>query len=859
MTSKFVNLSALFLLLIVGSTWAMNNEDCFDCHDDEELTNAAGKVIHAAPDLLVGSIHEDLDCIDCHEDGDFEDEPHWQGFPSVNCGSCHDETQNVWMDRFYTHLQRKDYEGEIPGCVDCHGAHQIHPERSNAEALCLRCHEEQGDQYHESWHAQRHPGDTRIYPTCVTCHDPHFKGKKELVGSTAYKQEIVLTCSQCHQKDIENYVHSTHYRRLEEDGDDAAPACTDCHDSHAIYKPTDSRSRVHPTNISETCDACHTGHRRSLHKEADEVQSEVSCIYCHTGHQTDMTSIADRIFKEDGIFNRCNSCHEKSQHEGDDLAHGNIMDPEVTGREVNCTECHQYHWKVENGGEATPHWTHLDCGKCHEEEYAAWRSSKHGRSRENGDGEAASCIDCHGDSRILKPELQFDSESIVELCAGCHADHDKMMAHGVNPYVVEGYRDTYHGKLYAHNEEGLDFATCTMCHHYHDILESEDPHSSTNKSNLLETCQQCHEGANEKFVTYLVHPVQPSAAELEMFRALTDSAEAAIPDSVRLAIQQEEEKLAFQRAFSAADRFMKLLFVGVLSFFGLHTFLWFQKGIQPRLQHFGKRYYRRFSKFERMTHVLVNVSFLGLAFSGLPQSYSHTVPGKWFFDNLMSVTTAQQIHYVAALITGLYFFLHLCQLGYKITKHGWRPILSGPDSMVPRKKDFVDFWVHLKWFFGKAEKPRFDRWTYWEKFDYFAVFWGVAVIGISGLIRWKEEFFGNLLGGGAVSLADTIHKEEALMATAFIFIVHFFNTHFRSEKAPMDVSIYTGLITEEELKEERPEQYERMKASGEIETSFQGPRSVWHQILAYMWGAFALTIGLILLILIIWGMVMGGH
>ncbi len=132
------------------------------------------------------------------------------------------------------------------------------------------------------------------------------------------------------------------------------------------------------------------------------------------------------------------------------------------------------------------------------------------------------------------------------------------------------------------------------------------------------------------------------------------------------------------------------------------------------------------------------------------------------------------------------------------------------------------------------------------------------MIGLSGLIRWQEEYFGNLLGGGAVSLADTVHKEEALLAAAFIFIVHFFNTHMRSEKFPMDVSIYTGLISKEEMEEERPEQYDRLKAAGALEQSFVKPSPKWWIISAYAWGIFAFLLGLWMLVLIILGFVTGG-
>ena len=82
--------------------------------------------------------------------------------------------------------------------------------------------------------------------------------------------------------------------------------------------------------------------------------------------------------------------------------------------------------------------------------------------------------------------------------------------------------------------------------------------------------------------------------------------------------------------------------------------------------------------------------------------------------------------------------------------------------------------------------PQYGRWTYWEKFDYFAVFWGIAVIGSTGLMLWFPEFFTRLLPGWLINVATIIHSDEALLATGFIFTVHFFNTHLRPEKFPMD-------------------------------------------------------------------------
>ena len=87
-----------------------------------------------------------------------------------------------------------------------------------------------------------------------------------------------------------------------------------------------------------------------------------------------------------------------------------------------------------------------------------------------------------------------------------------------------------------------------------------------------------------------------------------------------------------------------------------------------------------------------------------------------------------------------------------------------------------------------------------EKFDYFAVFWGIFVIGSTGLMLWFPEFFTLIFPGWLINVATIIHSDEALLAAGFIFTVHFFNTHLRPEKFPMDIVIFTGRMTLEEFK-----------------------------------------------------------
>ena len=106
--------------------------------------------------------------------------------------------------------------------------------------------------------------------------------------------------------------------------------------------------------------------------------------------------------------------------------------------------------------------------------------------------------------------------------------------------------------------------------------------------------------------------------------------------------------------------------------------------------------------------------------------------------------------------------------------------------MVPQPRDLLDLWAMMKYFLYLGPRPKFDRFTYWEKFDYMGVFWGVAMIGISGLVLWLPTFFTKFLPGWALNAAYVIHSDEALLATGFIFMFHFFHTHLRPEAFPMD-------------------------------------------------------------------------
>jgi cytochrome b subunit of formate dehydrogenase len=265
-----------------------------------------------------------------------------------------------------------------------------------------------------------------------------------------------------------------------------------------------------------------------------------------------------------------------------------------------------------------------------------------------------------------------------------------------------------------------------------------------------------------------------------------------------------------------------------------------------------QRYYRRFTPAERVLHAGLMLSFVGCALSGLPLIFADRAWAATLAQVLGGFQGAGLIHRICAFVMIVVFATHVFMVFSRAIR-GRRimNVLWGPDSMVPQPQDIIDIWRNFKWFVGKGPQPKFDRWTYWEKFDYWAVFWGMFIIGGSGLLLWFPVFFAKILPGWMFNIAALVHGEEALLAVGFIFTFHFFNGHLRPAKFPMDTVVFTGRISEHELKEERLVEYERMVRNGtlaERETTPPSPEAVWF---GWTIGTAALVLGILAIALIV--------
>ena len=265
----------------------------------------------------------------------------------------------------------------------------------------------------------------------------------------------------------------------------------------------------------------------------------------------------------------------------------------------------------------------------------------------------------------------------------------------------------------------------------------------------------------------------------------------------------------------------------------------------------GARYYQRFSVPQRFLHGFLAVTFLGLAMTGLPLRFS-TAPWAMALARVVGgFGTVLFFHLFSAVVLTIAFLIHVANLVYRIVARKEYGLVWGTSSMVPNLKDITDFIQQMKWFFWRGPKPKFDRYAYWDKVDYWAVFWGMGIIGFSGYAMWFAPFFARFIPGSLLNIALLIHGEEAILAVGFIFTIHFFNTHLRPDSFPMDLVIFNGRMSEEELKHRHPKEYERLVETGELEKLRVEAPPRWLQNFGRAFGTTAILIGFVFLSLMI--------
>jgi cytochrome b subunit of formate dehydrogenase len=259
---------------------------------------------------------------------------------------------------------------------------------------------------------------------------------------------------------------------------------------------------------------------------------------------------------------------------------------------------------------------------------------------------------------------------------------------------------------------------------------------------------------------------------------------------------------------------------------------------------------QRFTPALRIAHILFALSLMVLTLTGMPIFYAEAPWASGLMHLLGGPKVSAVIHRASAIVFAGVFFWHFFYVAWRLGRNWRRFNWLGPDSLIPWIQDGKDMLAMFKWFFGKGPRPKFDRWTYWEKFDYWAPFWGVTIIGVSGLVMWLPQVFGRFLPGWVFNVAAILHGEEAFLAVVFLFTVHFFNNHFRPDKFPVEIVMFTGTFPLEAFKREHALEYERLVASGELEKRLVPPPAAWKVKASRVLGFVLIAAGLALLTLV---------
>ncbi|HEX7439105.1 MAG TPA: cytochrome c3 family protein [Caldimonas sp.] len=612
--------------------------------------------------------------------------------------------------------------------------------------------------------------------------------------------------------------------------------CSTCHDAAlAVKHPQNPLGAVKP----QVCQECHSDEFKaiagSIHGRRSSGEKAIKdCMGCHDSlHQVRKEGDPASTLSPVNQIKTCGGCHQEmmANYERSEHARALLKSGLVVGA-PSCSSCHGKH-DIHSKTETTATTNHANipqtCGKCHSGILREWQESAHGALwKKAGDGKPGSaaanggegpvCSTCHEPHAIKRPDSAVVRGQVADRCGDCHKK------------VFASFRDSFHGKATSLNN--LKAAVCADCHTPHHNLPASDPRSSINPANLAKTCGACHANANASFLSFDPHanPKDPKRNPYVFWVWVG----------------------------------MTALLLGVFGFFGLHDLLWLQRALVGKLRgefgpahHKAGPYVRRFSSAQIWLHVSIVTSFLLLAATGLPLKFAEVPWAPRLMSLFGSPEVAGVLHRFAAVVTFGYFAWHLGVLAWGALVKKERGYFWGPRSMVPQPRDLVDLWAMTKFFLYIGPKPKFDRFTYWEKFDYMGVFWGVAVIGISGLVLWLPTLAATFFPGWVLNAAYVIHSDEALLATGFIFLFHFFHTHLRPESFPMETVVFTGRMPLEAFKEERPLEYARLVAEGKLEERLTpAPTAVEYRV-AYVFGFAALAIGIVLAVFIFWAMLGG--
>ncbi len=402
--------------------------------------------------------------------------------------------------------------------------------------------------------------------------------------------------------------------------------------------------------------------------------------------------------------------------------------------------------------------------------------------------------------------------------------------------VHEGIESFYHARYCLSCHEGqqnnLHYARteliCRDCHVAKPVAGIHNPDAEAYAGHRHEkVCAKCHEGAGAGMASYVVHERSPWS---------------------------EYTRNDFPALYWAS--ILMLVLAGtVFVFFMPYTAVWAWREVrylaqrnQPDKNNAASGLLvERFTRSERWMHTILVICFMALSLTGVAWMYVETGFGKALAWPFGGPDGAVWVHRLFGLILITIFVLHVIWM-IRSAMGRYKGRLTGPDSLVWTWSDFKAVHQHMLWLFGRRDHPVFDRWSWWQKFDYWAVWWGLVIVGTTGLVMFDSVLTTSVLPGWMMNVARWVHKIEAILAMAHIFIVHFFIESYRPSAFPLNAHIFHGAAELEAIENEHPAWIERMRKEGRLEECIIQQPTKAVQFAFFGFGLAMVALGLLLLV-----------
>lgn len=581
-------------------------------------------------------------------------------------------------------------------------------------------------------------------------------------------------CVTCHEKSIQNTVitedisHSIH----------AGFACLDCH------QDKDTFPHKTETGFNTPCGSCALCHGNvtenyDFHGTAEGCQAEgaPTCTECHGYHKILPSADKKSRTHPSNLSETCGTCHEDLNVTARYAA---LIDQPITVFEnsihagaAGCSDCHAVDGnmhKIYSPGfpESATNFFNITstCGQCHGDVEEVYRRSIHGELVARGETNSPVCTDCHGEHGIISPADPRSPVSQTRLaqatCTPCHESAALAAKYGTAAKELVSFVDSYHGLKTEAGDTVV--ANCASCHGYHKILGTNNPKSSVHPDNLKQTCGECHPGISAQLAQTPIHGKGQTGLDTK-----------------------------------AAVVVKNIYIIAIILIIGLMTIHWLIDLGRQIINVIKKRpQVRRMKVCELWQHHLLMFSFIVLVITGFALRYNQSWWARFLFGWEGGFALRGIIHRGAGAVL---IFTTIWHGVYLLTPRGKQFF----NDIFPKFYDFKDFVHKILFNLGLAKtKPKFKRFSYVEKAEYWALIWGNAVMIITGILLWFDNTFIKIFSKGVLDVALVIHFYEAILAALAVLVWHMYATIFNPEIYPMNPAWLTGKMPKDMYQHEHP-------------------------------------------------------